>query len=306
MRNSFIAVIATALFILSTAAFAKTALQAAPTAAAKGDTAAFVHKAYLGVPYANNNNPRQTLDLFLPKPTGTPAPLIVYIHGGGWAQGSKKANLALAFVGKGYAVASIGYRLTNEAAWPEQIYDCKAAVRWLRANAKTFNIDPKRIAAWGHSAGGHLAALLGTTSDTTQLDGKIGTSGVSSSVQAVVDWSGPSDFILYSNERREPNRYVDDVLARLFKGPIKDRQKEAKEASPVTYATKGDPPFLIVHGNQDPTVPLSQSERLQKLLVEKKVDSKLIVVDGMDHNNFSTKEFRAVEEFLDKKFHPKK
>lgn len=156
------------------------------------------------IPYAHTDNPRQRLDLYLPTaPAGDERlPIVVWIHGGAWRAGDKAGglrNLAALVASGHYAGAPVGYRLTDEGPWPMQIHDCKAAIRWIRANAGKYNIDPDRIAVWGSSAGGHLVAMLGTSGDVQRLEGKLGSyTDVSSRVQAVVDYYGPSDLAAMS------------------------------------------------------------------------------------------------------------
>src|SRR5687768_12543691 len=147
------------------------------------------------LPYVENGKSSQSLDLFIPAgaTADKPLPLVVWIHGGGWRQGDKARCLALPLLAHGYAVASINYRLSGEAQFPAQIHDCKAAIRWLRANAKEHGIDADRIGVWGSSAGGHLVALLGTSGDVKELEGELGNAGVSSRVQAVCDFFGPAE-----------------------------------------------------------------------------------------------------------------
>src|SRR5205085_12369694 len=136
------------------------------------------------------------LDLYVPEKVQKPLPLLIWIHGGAWMSGSKDSpSPALQFTAKGYAVAQVGYRLSQDAKFPAQIHDCKAAVRWLRANAQKYNLDPNKFAAWGASAGGHLVALLGTTGAAAELEGHVSDLKESSRVQAVVDWCGPTDFL---------------------------------------------------------------------------------------------------------------
>src|SRR5262249_39045436 len=153
-------------------------------------------KVHKDLEYVQGGHERQRLDLYVPERADTPLPVIVWIHGGAWMGGSKDGGVpALPFLGKGYAVASVNYRLSQHAVFPAQIQDCKAAIRWLRANAKTYNLDPERIGVWGASAGGHLVALLGTSGGVEDLEGKGGNADQSSRVQAVVDFFGPTDFL---------------------------------------------------------------------------------------------------------------
>lgn len=213
-----------------------------------------------------------------------PMPAIIWIHGGGWSAGSHKRNAAMLLVAKGYFTASIEYRLSGEAKWPAQIEDCKLAVRWLRANAKKYNINPDRIGCWGSSAGGHLVACLGTMADKAEFEGHGGYEGVSSRVQAVVDFCGPVDFtgaksVLQGDETKDP-----PALVALFGGNRSAMPEVWKQASPITYVAAGDPPFLIVHGDKDTTVPHEQSEWLEAALKKAGVPVQFITVKGGGHN----------------------
>ena len=154
----------------------------------------------LDQPYAGNENAKQRVDLYLPKKRNTdkPLPVVALIHGGGWVNGDRLgyAAAAIQFSRTGdYAAVTVGYRLTKEAHWPAQVYDCKAAIRWIRAHAKEFNLDPDKIAVMGSSAGGHLSSLLGTSGDVKVLEGDLGPNTTfSSRVQCVVNLCGPEDF----------------------------------------------------------------------------------------------------------------
>src|SRR5687767_8759314 len=158
------------------------------------------------VEYATVGDVSLRLDLYLPSDGEGPFPVLVWIHGGGWMEGSK--NLApnsfqVRQTARGYAVASINYRLSQQAIFPAQIHDCKAAVRWLRAHAREYNLDPDRVASWGSSAGGHLATLLGTSGDVEDLEGSVGGNlEFSSRVQATVDMFGPSNFLTIGSQER--------------------------------------------------------------------------------------------------------
>jgi acetyl esterase/lipase len=169
------------------------------------------------------------------------------------------------FVQRGYAGAAIEYRYSSEALFPAQLHDCKAAIRFLRAHAATFGLDPARIGVWGASAGGHLAAMLGVTADRPDLEGDQGWPEVSSSVQAVCDWFGPTDFLRMdaagSSMRHDA---PDSPESQLIGGPIQEHTERVARANPITYITTGRPlpPFLVMHGDQDPLVPFNQSELL--------------------------------------------
>lgn len=249
------------------------------------------------VPYTASDNPQQCLDILLPKRPhdDKPLPVVMFIHGGGWKGGDKRAGIPqlIPLVETGqYAVISIGYRLSTEAIWPAQIHDCKAAIRWIRANAGKYNLDADHIGVMGPSAGGHLSAMLGTSGDVKSLEGNLGKhSEVSSRVACVVDWFGPSDLPAMNNgvPRREA---ADSAMSGLLGGKVEDKMDLAREASPVTYVTKDDSPFLIIHGTEDRLVPVDQSRRLHAKLKETGVDSMLIEVEGGGHGNFQSAELQ--------------
>lgn len=257
-------------------------------------------KAHRDLEYVQGGHERQRLDLYVPERADKPLPVIVWVHGGAWLAGNKEGGgPALPFVRKGYAVASINYRLSQHAKFPAQIEDCKAAIRWLRANAKTYNVDPDHIGVWGASAGGHLVALLGTSGDVKELEGEDGPTGQSSRVQAVVDWFGPTDFTKMGGSHDSP----DSPEAKLVGGPVQENKEKAERANPITYVSKDDPPFLILHGDKDPTVPFSQSELLEEALRKAGLDVTFRPVKGAGHGGreFSSEENRKlVEEFFDK------
>ena len=220
----------------------------------------------------------------LPK---TPMPAVIWIHGGGWSAGTHKKNPAQSLVREGYFTASIEYRLSGEATWPAALEDCRLAVRWLRANAAKYQVDPDHIGVWGASAGAHLAACLATMADQTQYDGKGGYEGVSSRVQAVVDFSGPVDFTQGSAGiqraiAKAPD-YESPGLVGLFGGSFKDKPELWKQASPIQYVQPGNPPFLIVQGDKDQSVPYEQAVKLQAALKKAGVPVEFITVTGGGH-----------------------
>ncbi len=158
-------------------------------------------KAERNIPYVEHGHRRQVLDLFLPEQSSDkPLPLMIWIHGGAWMAGSQASPPVLYLVPKGFAVASIQYRFSSDAIWPAQSYDCKAAIRFLRANAAKYNLDPDHFGVGGDSAGGHLAAFVGTSGDVKEMEGDLGNPNVSSRVQAVVDWFGPTDVTLLAQQ----------------------------------------------------------------------------------------------------------
>ncbi len=248
--------------------------------------------AYRDLAYVENGHERQKLDLYLPA-EGENRPLIVWIHGGAFRMGSKEGNendqLPFDYLRKGYALASLNYRLSQHAVFPAQIEDCKAAVRWLRARSAEFKLDPKRFAAWGPSAGGHLAAMLGTAGHVTEFE--VGAHlDVSSRVQCVVDYFGPTDF-LQMDTQRLPDGMIHDTAdspeSELVGRPIQKYPEKVAKANPVTYVTADSPPFLIVHGDCDPLVPYGQSLLLVDALQKAGVDVTFYTVEGGGHGRFT-------------------
>ncbi len=260
------------------------------------------------IEYARAGEKSLLLDLYLPAEGASKLPVIVWVHGGGWATGDKgDAGPAARMTAKGYAVASINYRLSWEARFPAQIEDCKAAIRWLRANASRYNLDAGRIGVWGSSAGGHLAALLGTSGDVRELEGGLGNNDQSSRVQAVIDWYGPADFLKMQSESLACSVIDHDSPVSpetlLLGCPIQLCQDRSRRASPVTYATADDPPFLIMHGTEDCLVPPLQSRDMADALKAVGVETTLTFIQGAGHggDEFEQAENRKlVDDFFDK------
>jgi acetyl esterase/lipase len=249
---------------------------------------------FAGVPYAAIPGIRPLeLDLWLPPAGASPPPVVVFLHGGGWRLGSRH-SAGPAFKGAdpgpfeqfaqaGIAVASIDYRLSGEATWPAQLHDAKAAVRWLRRRSADLGIDPARVAAWGESAGGHLAELLGLTIDDQSLEGEVGIVGLSSSVAAVAAWYGPSDIAAVATDLgTDP---LDSITreALLLGAAAATIPEVAAQASPISHVTPGAPPFLLLHGGADRLVPGVQSQRLHDALAAAGVSVELHLYDGSDH-----------------------
>ena len=239
------------------------------------------------IEYVSSGGERRSLDLYLPPPTPQPPPLVVWIHGGSWLSGDKSNPPAVLLVAHGYAVASINYRYSTEAVFPAQIIDCKSAVRFLRARAADYGFDPDRIAAMGMSAGGHLASLLGTARESEDLGGDE-VDGVSSRVQAVVVWAGPSDFLLM-NRQALPGSSIDheapdQAKSLLIGGPVRQFPDRVRRANPLAYASADDPPFLIMHGDADLIVPPGQSVTLAEGLRAAGVDARLILIPRGRHD----------------------
>ncbi len=241
------------------------------------------------------------LDLVLPQPEPEkPLPLIVFVHGGAWRGGDKAGGVGRVapFVATGnYVGATIGYRLSGEAAWPAQIHDCKAAIRWLRANAKQYHIDPDRIGVWGSSAGGHLVNMLGTSAGVEALEGAGGSPGHSTRVQCVVPFCGPTNFL--APQRFEGGRRP-SAVDMLLGGSVEEHRELAGEASPITHVSADDPPFLLVHGTADPIVPFEQAEMFHEALKEAGVDVTLVRIVGGDHAVGGEEVMRRVAAFFEK------
>jgi acetyl esterase/lipase len=252
-------------------------------------------RAFPDLEYARVGDKSLQLDLYLPeKPEGR-LPVIVCVHGGGWMAGSRKDAALIGFVFRGYAVASVEYRLSQEAIFPAQIYDCKAAIRWLRAHADQYGLDVNHFGAWGHSAGGHLVALLGTSGDVKDLEGDEGNLQFSSRVQAVSDWAGPVDFLADPAQAGK-----DSGPSRLIGGPVQENRDKAMRASPLTYVTPDDPPFLIVHGDHDKLVPLAQARLLYAALTKAGVPATLLIRPWTGHGIGDPTVTWTQNEFFDK------
>lgn len=248
----------------------------------------------------------QKLDLYLPdtEPPTDGYPLVVFIHGGAWMMCDKRdvqLKPALKAVGAGFAVASVNYRLSSEAIFPAPIQDVKAAVHYLRHRAGDFTLDGRRIAAWGCSAGAHLASLAGTTSGTGLFEPRASApSEQGSSVQAVVSWFGPTDFLLMDRYLAETGNGIPDHTSpespesRLLGGLISERPEAVREANPETYLTKNCPPFLLMHGDRDSIVPHQMSEvfagRINNVAGPGRAE--LLILNGADH---AGSEFESAE-----------
>ncbi|GIW90097.1 MAG: hypothetical protein KatS3mg109_0529 [Pirellulaceae bacterium] len=229
--------------------------------------------------YVPDGHERQRLDLYVPQSTNGPLPVIVWIHGGAWRAGSKENPPVMRYTRQGYALASVNYRLSQHASFPAQIQDCQAAIRWLRAHAKEYGLDENRIGVCGASAGGHLVALLGTAPENPPWEAIGEHRSLSARVQCVVDLFGPSDLARLAPQ----NATADSAIARLLGGPPSEKAELARQASPVSFVTPDDPPFLILHGDQDPLVPLEQSELLADTLKKAGVEVTLVTLKGARH-----------------------
>jgi len=247
----------------------------------------------------------ETLDLFLPKGTG-PFPLVINIHGGAFLMGDKKmldAPLAKELLKNGIAVATINYRLSGEAPFPAALEDAKAAVRFLRANAETFRLAPGAFVAFGQSAGGNIAAMVGVTGDISTFDAPaLGDAGVSSRVQGVIDWFGPSDFTLMDAQAKAQGCSAEDQIhgradspeSRYIGAVVDEHFERSALSNPITYISKATPPFLNEKGTRDCVVPMAQSQVLHEALVAAGVASELVLLDGAGHGDMES----ATPQFL--------
>jgi acetyl esterase/lipase len=226
------------------------------------------------------------LDIAVPKYLKAPAPTIVDIPGGSWRVVEKSAEDALFYARYGFIGVSITHRTSDIAVFPAAVHDCKTAIRWLRAHAKEYNIDPDKIGVTGFSSGGYLAVLLGTSGGDSFLEGRGEYQEYSSRVQAVVDHFGPTDF-LKMNDSDLPDRmdhFAENSPESLFLGgPLHEKAELARLANPITYIDSDDPPFLIGHGEKDGLVIIQQSELLYEALKNAGVPTDFIRVKNADH-----------------------
>jgi acetyl esterase/lipase len=237
------------------------------------------------------------LDLWLPENATDATPLVIYIHGGAFKGGDKAmvGGKVQPLLDAGYAVASLNYRLSGEALFPAGAQDVKAAVRWLRANADTYNLDPDNFAAWGESAGGNLVSLIGTTGDQATVldDAELGNANVSSAVQAVIDWYGPTDFLQMDTQAAagggctspETHDPASSPESAWMGAAIQTVPDSVEQANPITYiATAQDlPAFSIAHGDADCNVPYQQSQILADALTAAGADADLTILPGASH-----------------------
>ena len=274
-----------------------------------------IKRKWLDVAYATAS-PAQKLDIYIPEIGDGPFPVILSIHGGAFKAGDKADGQITPMVEglkRGYAVISINYRLSGEAIFPAQIFDVKAAVRWIRANAKQYQLNPEKIAVWGGSAGGTLSALIGTSGNVRELeDLSMGNPTQSSRVLAVVDWFGPTDFLKMDEQLKasgvknpQTHSIPDSPESQLIGKNLADAPELVRKVNPETYITPDDPPFLIQHGRIDHLVPYQQSEnlaaKLTSVIGKDKVTFELL--ENNDHGGpgFTTDQnINKVFTFLDK------
>jgi len=236
------------------------------------------------------------LDIAVPKGLSKPIPAVVHIHGGGFQNGAKSARYAVRYAKAGFIGVSINYRLSRVAPFPAAVHDCKAAIRWLRANAQKYHIDPNHIGAWGTSAGGNLAAMLGTSAGDRYLEGYGGNREHSNAVQAVVNHHGPTDFLkLNRSGYLRPDGILDSPESRYLGGMFTLIPDQVRRSNPVTYVDKNDPPTLIFHGQEDYFVTINQSEMLYDALKKAGATTKLVRVANGGHGYKPTPEGAAIK-----------
>jgi acetyl esterase/lipase len=265
------------------------------------ELASFDYGIAADVVYGHANNTALLLDVWQNLAAKGSVPTLMYIHGGGWMIGDKggAANLFLPYIERGWNVVNVEYRLGGNSSAPGAVEDSRCALRWIYDNADRYHFDLNRIVVSGHSAGGHLALMVGMLPDDTDLDSECPADAGARPlrVAAIVNWFGISDVddLLHGPDRK--------TYAVAWVGADPDRQQVAKEVSPLTYVRRGLPPVITIHGDQDPTVPYSQAVRLQKALDAAQVPNELVTIPGGGHGSFSDAEtlraFGEVWKFLD-------
>jgi acetyl esterase/lipase len=235
------------------------------------------------IEYGQANGQPLRLDLYTPiNPVGK-LPVIVWLFGGGWKNGSKTHCPIAIMATQNLAIVSVDYQLSETSVFPAQLYDCKGAIRWLRANAKKYNLDPNHIGVFGVSAGGHLALLLATTADDRNLEGDVGDNlGFSSRVQCVCALYPPTDLNRLVTDPKTRESSKGDV-ARLIGGPVADNVAKANAASPITYVNKNTTPVFLMHGGSDNLVPPEQSVLFYGAALKAGVEAHLEIIPGKGH-----------------------
>lgn len=243
---------------------------------------------YGNVPYAKDTSKHHLLDIYLPANAKPNTPLVIWVHGGAWMLNDKYADMSYMkntirnIVENGYALASIDYRSSTQAIFPAQIQDCNQAIEFLYQNAEKYSLDKNRIVLVGFSAGGHLASLLALSHNNKVKDFYAKDNKVSFKIKGVIDFYGPSDFLAIP-KNLEPAGAVKTSESILLGDTPLQRPDLAKWASPVTYVDKNDPPFLIIHGEKDQSVPYSQSVLLSSWLKLSGIENQVFIVKDAPH-----------------------
>jgi acetyl esterase/lipase len=260
------------------------------------------------VNYAGNNYEYNNMDIYLPDSNKSSYPVIITIYGSAWKSNRSKAGkyikekLIKPLLDTGFAVVSINHRSSSDAIFPAQIHDVKASVRFIRANADKYNLNQNFIGITGSSSGGHLSAIAGTTSYVDSMEGNVGNYvDYQSHVNAVVDWFGPTDFLIMDEcGSKIVHNNINSPESLLIGNPIQDYPKLVIMANPITYISKKTPPFLIIHGMLDLTVPHCQSEVLHNALIENNLESNLILIEEGKHGPlvFTQKNIESMTDFF--------
>jgi acetyl esterase/lipase len=279
----------------------------------KDTDSSWIKNKYFDIPYATKSEV-QKLDIYLPENINQKTPVIIAIHGGAFMFGDKKDGQItpmLEGVKRGYAVIGVNYRLSDESKFPSQINDIKAAIRWVKANAKKYNFDVNKIILWGGSAGGNLASLAGTSPNVKELeDLTLGNDKFSCNVFAVIDWFGPINFLemdkqfSISKKGEANHNEANSPESKLVGTKITLAENLVKKANPETYISADDPYFFIQHGTEDEHVPTQQSINFYNKLIEKLGKEKVSIelLHGAKHcgKQFETEEnINKVFKFLD-------
>jgi acetyl esterase/lipase len=256
--------------------------------------------------YERANGWEGKLDVYAQRtaPNAPPAPVVIFIHGGGWVQGTKEGSMVrgvLPYIAMGYSVVNVEYRLANVSLAPAAIEDCRCALRWVVAHAKDYNLDPNRLVVAGESAGGHLALTTGMIPASAGFD-RTCLTPTEPHVAAIVDFFGITDIAdLLDGPNKKPFPETWPYTVQWL-GNQPNRAEIATASSPLTYIRAGVPPTISIHGDADPLVPYAHSTRLQDGLQKAGIAHELVTVPGGGHGNFSTAEwqraFTAVEKFL--------
>jgi acetyl esterase/lipase len=264
-----------------------------------GKTGVESSKYWLDIDYVGDGHIGHRLDIHLPKSGKAPFPVIIVVYGSAFFSNNSKANVFKEGIGQyllknGFAVIAINHRSSRDSLFPAQMHDVKAAIRYIRANAVTFSLNNQFIGITGWSSGGHLSAFAGTTNTTKNqtingldidIEGKLGKyTNTSSHVNAVVDWFGPTDFLIM--DKCGSTMKHDDVKSpesSLVGGAIQENPDKCALVNPISYVNKNNPPFLIFHGDKDPLVPHCQSEKLYEKMQKEGVKSALVIIKGGGH-----------------------
>jgi acetyl esterase/lipase len=235
------------------------------------------------VPYCTGGGSPLLMDIFIPRARlHVPTPAVLWFHGGGWERGDKNGSSGARFLAvAGFVTASIYYRLSGEAKFPADIEDCKCAIRYLRANAARYEIDPNRIGIAGASSGAHLAMLVGTADETAGFEGSGGWPRVSSRVKSVVSYYGPTDFRTMGTDF---GARAQAAITKLLGVSFESNPAVYAHASPITYVSPDDPPLLIFHGDGDTLVPFTQSERMREAYLNAGLKVDLVKVGNANHD----------------------